>query len=67
MQYKSVKFLLINVETDEIFDWKYWKMAAILNLRKIVKTRGFAEEFLHENKVEYPYFTLYMLKVIISN
>ena len=67
MQYKLVKFLLINVESEEIFDWKYWKMAAILNLKKIVKTRGFAVEFLHKNKVNYPYFTFQVLKLIINN
>ena len=42
-------------------------MAAILNLRKLVKTRGFANEFLHKNKVEYKYFTFQALEVIINN
>jgi len=39
-------------------------MAAILNLRKIIKTRGLGAELLFKNKVEIQYFIFQVLKVI---
>ena len=66
MQYRSVMFLLIRVESEEIFDWKYWKMAAILKLKKIVKASDFDIKFLHKIKVDYQYFTFQALKVIMN-
>jgi len=66
MQYESVKFALINVELEEIFDWKRWKMSAILNLEKIVKARGFDGNFSLKNEVEHKNFTFQSLKHIIN-
>jgi hypothetical protein len=41
-------------------------MSAILNLKKIVKARGFDGNFLLKNEVEYKNFTFQSLKHIIN-